>query len=59
MQGGSAARLRREAGKARVLAQNVGEVDRQNLLAIAASLEHEATEIERALGRKDQSNDEV
>lgn len=49
MTGGSAARLRREALKARTLAQNVSELDSRRLLAIAKTLESEATAIEQAL----------
>lgn len=54
MPGGSAARLRREAIKARTLAQNVNERDRERLLAIAKSLDAEAQAIDQALNARDQ-----
>ncbi|WP_340318106.1 hypothetical protein [Rhizorhabdus argentea] len=51
MSGGSAARLRHEADKARTLAQNIGEQDRERWLAVAQTLEKEARAIECELLR--------
>jgi DNA-binding TFAR19-related protein (PDSD5 family) len=58
MPGGSAARLRHEAAKARTLAQNIGEQDRERLLAVAQSLEKEARAIEHELRRLAGSDEE-
>ena len=51
---GSAARLRREASKARLLAHNTeDEAERERLAAMAAMFEREASAIDEALrGRK-------
>lgn len=47
---GSAARLRREAAKARLLAHNTAEAaEREKLTAMAAMLEREAQAIDEAL----------
>lgn len=47
---GSADQLRREAAKARKLADNAfGEADKQRLLDVAASLDREAAAMETAL----------
>ena len=47
---GSAARLRREAAKARLLAHNTGDQEeRDRLAAMAAMFEREAAAIEEAL----------
>ena len=47
---GSAARLRREAAKARLLAHNAGnDADRDRLVAMAAMLDREAQAIDEAL----------
>lgn len=47
---GSAAKLRREAAKARLLAHNTeSEEERERLSAIAAMLEREAVAIDEAL----------
>jgi hypothetical protein len=47
---GSAARLRREAAKARLLAHNTeDEQERERLAAMAAMFEREASAIEEAL----------
>ena len=47
---GSAARLRREASKARLLAHNTeDEKERERLAAMAAMFEREASAIEEAL----------
>ncbi|WP_340317576.1 hypothetical protein [Rhizorhabdus argentea] len=47
---GSAAKLRREAAKARLLAHNTAdEEERERLSAIAAMLEREAVAIDEAL----------
>jgi hypothetical protein len=51
--GSSAAQLRREAGKARKLADAAfGEQERQQLIDVAASLEREAAQIEAMLAFK-------
>lgn len=51
--GGSAAQLRREAEKARKLANAAfGEQERLQLAEVAAKLDREAAEIEAALARK-------
>lgn len=48
---GSAARLRREAAKARLLAHNTAdEEERERLTAMAAMFEREAQAIDEALG---------
>jgi hypothetical protein len=50
---GSAARLRREAAKSRLLAHNAADpAEREKLLAIAAMLDREAQAIDEALGGK-------
>lgn len=50
---GSAARLRREAAKARLLAHNTAdEQEREKLTAMAAMFDREALAIDEALGRK-------
>jgi hypothetical protein len=50
---GSAAQLRREAGKARKLAEAAfGEEERQRLSEVAALLDHEAAAIEATLTNK-------
>lgn len=50
---GSAAQLRREAEKARKLAEAAfGERERQRLDEVAAALDHEADAIEAAVARK-------
>ena len=47
---GSAARLRREAAKARLLAHNAAdEAERERLVAMAAMFEREAQAIDEAL----------
>lgn len=49
---GSAASLRREAAKARLLAHNTDETaDREELTAMALMLDREAAAIDEALGR--------
>ncbi|MET0374772.1 MAG: hypothetical protein ABW128_11005 [Rhizorhabdus sp.] len=49
----SAARLRREAAKARLLAHNAGdEEEREKLTAMAAMYEREAQAIDDALNRR-------
>jgi len=51
---GSAARLRREAAKARLLAHNAqDDAERERLTAMAAMFEREAKAIEQALGKQD------
>ena len=51
--GSSAAQLRREAGKARKLADAAfGEQERRQLIEVAAALEREAAEIDSVLGLK-------
>ena len=50
---GSAAKLRREAAKARLLAHNTkNEEERERLGAIAAMLDREALAIDAALGAR-------
>ena len=50
---GSAARLRREASKARLLAHNTeDEAERDRLAAMAAMFEREASAIEEALTKR-------
>lgn len=50
---GSAARLRREAAKARLLAHNTAdEQERERLTAMAAMFDREAQAIDEALGAK-------
>jgi len=50
---GSAARLRREAAKARLLAHNAADdEERERLIATAAMLEREAVAIDEALARR-------
>lgn len=50
-QGGSAARLRKEAAKARLLAHNTeDQAERDRLAATAAMLDREAQAIDDALG---------
>ncbi len=56
MPGGSAARLRREAIKARSLALNMNDQESARLLAIARSLDIEADAIEQALRNLPQSS---
>lgn len=51
---GSAARLRREAAKARLLAHNAAnEEERARLVAMAAMFEREATAIDAALSGRE------
>lgn len=49
MTAASADQLRREAKRARTLAQNMSDCERQNLLNIALTLEQEADAIDVAL----------
>lgn len=50
---GSAARLRREAAKARLLAHNTAdEQEREKLTAMAAMFDREALAIDEALGTR-------
>ncbi len=52
-EGGSAAQLRREAAKARKLAEGAfGEEERQRLAEVAKTLDREAAAIDAAMARK-------